>query len=171
MGFKEAYLLGCDCDYNGRPHFHNGKMWDPDIERVMKRFPDMVFPAYEIVKQVFEEDNRKIINCTVGGNLEVFERVRLEEKVDSLINEIDRLREPPLVVAVIVKIHEEPGKVIVLSSTGPMFVVAPSRKIKNQKLEPGMFVSLNQRTFAIMEILSLTKEDIMSARSHLYKEY
>ena len=97
-------------------------------------------------------------------------RKQLEEKVSSLYNEIDRLREPPLVVAVIVKLDEETGNVIVLSSTGPMFVVKPSRKVRKANLEPGMFVSLNQRTFAIMEILSVTSEDVRSARSLFYEE-
>jgi len=48
---------------------------------------------------------------------------------------------------------EDSGKVIVKSSTGPSFVVNPSRKVKNENLTPGMRVALNQRTFAIMEIL------------------
>ena len=86
------------------------------------------------------------------------ERLRLEQEVNSLRNEIDRLRAPPLVAAVVLSVEESTGRVTVLSSTGPLFVVNPSRKVRNQKLEPGMFVSLNQRTFAIMDILSITKE-------------
>ena len=68
-------------------------------------------------------------------------------------NEIDRLREPPLVSATVIDILEDSGKVIVKSSTGPSFVVNPSRKVKNESLSPGLRVALNQRTFAIMEIL------------------
>ena len=80
MGFKEVYLLGCDCDYTKEHHFHGEQMYDFDhLDLVMERFSDMVFPAYEISKQVFEEDDRKIINCTVGGKLEIFERARLED--------------------------------------------------------------------------------------------
>jgi len=41
----------------------------------------------------------------------------------------------------------------VKSSTGPSFVVNASRKVKNEKLSSGLRVALNQRTFAIMEIL------------------
>jgi len=48
---------------------------------------------------------------------------------------------------------DDSGKVIVKSSTGPSFVVNPSREVKNENLSPGMRVALNQRTFAIMEIL------------------
>jgi proteasome regulatory subunit len=47
------------------------------------------------------------------------------------------------------------GKVIVKSSTGPSFVVNASRKVKNENLTPGMRVALNQRTFAIMEVLPM----------------
>ena len=98
------------------------------------------------------------------------ERQRLEEGLNSLSNEVDRLRDHPLVVAVIVKIDEETGNVVVLSSTGSLFVVKPSRKVKHQKLEAGMFVSLNQRTFAIMEILSITKEDIKESRNTIFPD-
>ena len=82
---------------------------------------------------------------------------------------MDRLREPPLVAAVIVSINEEKGKATIISSTGPMFVVNISRKVRNQKLENGMFVGLNQRTFAIMEILSITKEEVLLAKSKIYR--
>jgi len=99
------------------------------------------------------------------------ERLRLEQELHSLRNEIDRLREPPLVAAVVVSVDEETGKVTILSSTGPIFVVNSSRKVKSKKLEPGMFVTLNQRTFAIMDILSITKEEIRAAKSQVFREY
>ncbi|MHA1509843.1 MAG: proteasome-activating nucleotidase, partial [Promethearchaeota archaeon] len=70
------------------------------------------------------------------------ERLRLEQELNSLRNEIDRLREPPLVTAVIVSVSEDKKKATVLSSTGPLFTVNTSRKVKNLKLEPGMFVNL-----------------------------
>ncbi len=82
------------------------------------------------------------------------ERLRLEQELHSLRNEIDRLREPPLVTATIIDVlDEKKGRSIVKSSTGPSFVVNSSRKVKGQKIESGMRVALNQRTFAIMEIL------------------
>jgi ATP-dependent 26S proteasome regulatory subunit len=97
--------------------------------------------------------------------------LRLEQELYSLRNEIDRLREPPLVTAVIVSVSEDKEKITVLSSTGPLFTVNASRKIKNQKLEPGMFVALNQRTFAIMDVLSISKEDVWAAKSKFVKNY
>ncbi|MBA7504969.1 ATP-dependent zinc metalloprotease FtsH [subsurface metagenome] len=82
------------------------------------------------------------------------ERLRLEQELHSLRNEIDRLREPPLVTATVIDVlDEKKGRAIVKSSTGPSFVVNSSRKVKGQKIESGVRVALNQRTFAIMEIL------------------
>jgi len=96
---------------------------------------------------------KRLRNLETEKQLLDAERLRLEQELSSLRNEIDRLREPPLVSATVIDLLEDSGKVIVKSSTGPSFVVNPSRKVKNEKLTPGMRVALNQRTFAIMEIL------------------
>ena len=113
----------------------------------------------------------RLKNFEIERQLLDAERLRLEEELSIYENEVERLREPPLVAAVIVGVNEEKGKATIISSTGPMFLVNLSRKIRNQKLEPGMFVGLNQRTFAIMEILSITKEEVRLAKSKIYKEY
>ncbi len=82
------------------------------------------------------------------------ERIRLEQELHGLRNEIDRLREPPLVTATVIDVlDDKKGRAIVKSTTGPSFVVNSSRKVKGQKLESGVRVALNQRTFAIMEVL------------------
>lgn len=96
---------------------------------------------------------KRLRNLETEKQLLDAERLRLEQELHSLRNEIDRLREPPLVSATVIDMLDETGKVIVKSSTGPSFVVNPSRKVKNENLAPGMRVALNQRTFAIMEIL------------------
>ncbi len=96
---------------------------------------------------------KRLRNLETEKQLLDAERLRLEQELSSLRNEIDRLREPPLVSATVIDMLEDSGKVIVKSSTGPSFVVNPSRKVKNESLTPGMRVALNQRTFAIMEIL------------------
>jgi len=76
LGFKEVYLLGCDCNYEGEAHF-------TDYERVPftgsseKKHWNKTFKAYEICKREFEKDGRKIYNSTAGGKLEVFERKKL----------------------------------------------------------------------------------------------
>jgi len=97
---------------------------------------------------------KRLRNLETEKQLLDAERLRLEQELHSLRNEIDRLREPPLVSATIIDILDEnKGRAIVKSSTGPSFVVNASRKVKNEKLNPGMRVALNQRTFAIMEVL------------------
>ena len=90
MGFSQVYLVGCDHSYSIPPdaqvsgteiisasddpnHFHpayfgKGYRWhDPKVDRMEK--------AYERAKQAFELDGRRIYNATVGGKLELFERV------------------------------------------------------------------------------------------------
>ncbi|MFW9894439.1 MAG: proteasome-activating nucleotidase [Candidatus Thorarchaeota archaeon] len=96
---------------------------------------------------------KRLRNLETEKQLLDAERLRLEQELHSLRNEIDRLREPPLVSATIIDFIDEKGRAIVKSSTGPSFVVNASRKVKNEKLTPGMRVALNQRTFAIMEVL------------------
>ncbi len=96
---------------------------------------------------------KRLRNLETEKQLLDAERLRLEQELHSLRNEIDRLREPPLVSATIIDFLDDKGRAIVKSSTGPSFVVNASRKVKNEKLSPGMRVALNQRTFAIMEIL------------------
>ncbi len=97
---------------------------------------------------------KRLRNLETEKQLLDAERLRLEQELHGLRNEIDRLREPPLVSATIIDILDEnKGRSIVKSSTGPSFVVNASRKVKNDKLTPGMRVALNQRTFAIMEVL------------------
>ena len=96
---------------------------------------------------------KRLRNLETEKQLLDAERLRLEQELHSLRNEIDRLREPPLVSATIIDFIDDKGRAIVKSSTGPSFVVNASRKVKNEKLTPGMRVALNQRTFAIMEAL------------------
>jgi proteasome regulatory subunit len=96
---------------------------------------------------------KRLRNLETEKQLLDAERLRLEQELHSLRNEIDRLREPPLVSATIIDFLDEKGRAIVKSSTGPSFVVNMSRKVKNEKLPPGTRVALNQRTFAIMEVL------------------
>lgn len=70
MGFKEIYLIGCDCNYSGNSyHF-------VDYGLPVERSPegDMI-AAYKVAKEYAENHDIKIYNATRGGKLEVFERV------------------------------------------------------------------------------------------------
>ena len=99
LGFTEVYLIGMDFSYQIREtdevrgatlvsneddvnHFHpdyfgKGKKWhDPKVHNVAKN--------YEFANENFEANNRKIYNATIGGKLEIFERV----DYNSLFNNI-----------------------------------------------------------------------------------
>ena len=94
LGFTEVYLIGMDFSYvipdsakvsgnviesteNDVNHFHpdyfgKGKKWhDPKLHNVLK--------SYKLCKLMYELDDRKIINATVGGNLDVFDRTDFKE--------------------------------------------------------------------------------------------
>ncbi len=89
FGFEEVYLIGVDFSYvipdsairrgdlilsteDDPNHFHGdyfgkGKTWkDPKLHRVKLN--------YELARDMFAADGRKVLNATKGGKLEVFER-------------------------------------------------------------------------------------------------
>ena len=93
LGFSEVYLIGMDFSYvipkstkiegenytsreDDPNHFHRdyfgkGKKWhDPKLDRVLMN--------YQKCKDTFEIHGRKIFNATVGGKLELFERINYE---------------------------------------------------------------------------------------------
>lgn len=78
MGFKKAYLLGCDSDYSGIHRF-DGSTTDNLVGGGVSGDWSKVFESYAICKKAYEEDSREIINATVGGKLEIFRRERLED--------------------------------------------------------------------------------------------
>jgi hypothetical protein len=92
MGFKEAVLIGVDHSFqsSGTPnkveiqskssdvnHFHpdyfpKGSKWQlPDLRR-----SEM---AYQIAKERYEEDNRRILDATVNGKCSIFKKANFEE--------------------------------------------------------------------------------------------
>ena len=96
MGFKRVVLIGMDFSYqiptdavrrghliksmsDDPNHFHpsyfgTGKTWkDPKLDRVLAN--------YVLAKEMFEADGREIVNATVGGRLELFERMDLADAV------------------------------------------------------------------------------------------
>lgn len=93
MGFHEVVLLGMDHSYTHPPdcvvrgeerisrgpdpnHCHPDyfgpgfRFRDPRTERMER--------AYEVARRAFEGDGRRVVNGSVGGKLEVFERVAYE---------------------------------------------------------------------------------------------
>lgn len=72
MGFKEIYLLGCDCDYSGsKKHFESEK-YEKNVPNDVEQ---KMIIAYKAAKAYADTHNIKIYNATRGGKLEVFERV------------------------------------------------------------------------------------------------
>ena len=120
-----------------------------DNQKDQKNFKDG-----EYLTTYIQHLEKRLRNLETEKQLLEAERLRLEQELHGLRNEIDLLREPPLITATLIDLlDEQKGRAIVKSSSGPDFVVAVSRKVKNEKLLPGMEVALNQRTFSIMEVL------------------
>lgn len=81
LGFQEVYLLGCDSDYSGKHRFDGLKAENENksVKYLADAHWNYIFSAYEKCKEAFEKDGRRIYNSTVGGKLEVFERISLNE--------------------------------------------------------------------------------------------
>lgn len=96
LGYRKVVLIGFDHNYaqpkdvveqeviqdygEDQNHFHpsyfRGKKWQAaDV--------DMMEEMYRLAKQAFEEDGRVIVNSTVGGKLELFEREPLAQALGS----------------------------------------------------------------------------------------
>ncbi|MEM1689018.1 MAG: proteasome-activating nucleotidase [Candidatus Hadarchaeales archaeon] len=83
--------------------------------------------------------------------------LRLEKEIASLRNELRRLQTPPLLTATLVDLLED-GRAIVRSSAGPSFIVPVHGFINHKDLKPGARVALNQRTYAVVEVLPSKKD-------------
>lgn len=88
MGFKEVYLIGLDHNFvdKGRPNTTEVRKTDEDknhfhpdyFPKGMKwQLPDLYRSelAYAIARQNFEAQGRRVLDATVGGKCEVFEKV------------------------------------------------------------------------------------------------
>lgn len=76
MGFSRIYLLGADCTFpkNGKIHFADYGVPDTTIDTAGERN----ICGYEKIKEYCDNHDVKVYNATRGGNLEIFERVNLE---------------------------------------------------------------------------------------------
>ena len=91
MGFKEVALVGCDHTFATKGPANKtviaGKEdpnhFDPNYFAggVKWQLPDITASElhYEVARDTFERNGRKIVNCTEGGKLEVFTRQPLSE--------------------------------------------------------------------------------------------
>ena len=90
------------------------------------------------------------------------ERLRLQRNYTQLKNEFDRLKTPPLFTGSIVELIDK-NRAIVKSSSGPQLVVNVSKAIKKSDLLVDTKVGLNQRTFAIIEVLPQSEDPLAKA--------
>ena len=81
LGFKEIYLLGCDCTETKGIHFDGADSFNLQGIPVQDSEWLPTLKKYEVYKRLFEKEGRTIYNATPGGNLEVFERRSLEDIV------------------------------------------------------------------------------------------
>ncbi|MFA6540136.1 MAG: 6-hydroxymethylpterin diphosphokinase MptE-like protein [Bacteroidota bacterium] len=98
MGFSEIYLLGVDMDYDDHKSVtkENSRDWtskkDDDPNHFDPRYfgkgtqyhhprLDETFKKWEEAESFFEKKGVKIYNATVGGKLEIFERVKLKDVI------------------------------------------------------------------------------------------
>ncbi|MHA2361149.1 MAG: proteasome-activating nucleotidase, partial [Candidatus Thorarchaeota archaeon] len=79
-----------------------------------------------------------------------------------LRTELEKLRQSPLITATVVEMLED-GRAVVKSSTGPNFVVHVASSIPKEKIEPGMRVALNQRSFAVTQELPPSRDPMIRA--------
>jgi hypothetical protein len=90
MGFKRVFLIGVDHNFQqvGNPNSEqvltsdDPNHFDPDYFKGQKwHLADLEGNdiSYRIAKKMFEHANRKIYNSTLGGKLEIFERLTFED--------------------------------------------------------------------------------------------
>ena len=103
---------------------------------------------------------------TIGNeNQKLYQEQRkLELQVNTLINEVNQLKQTPMITGTITDLLDEHNdRVIVASSTGPSFVVHTSNEVKCQKINPSMNVGLNLHNFAVMEVIPASKDPFIKA--------
>ena len=77
MGFKEIYLVGCDCSYPKGSKNH--VVESGFIDKNANSNPIRMRVGYQCAKEYADSHGIKIYNATRGGELETFERVDLDE--------------------------------------------------------------------------------------------
>ncbi|MDF1537340.1 MAG: proteasome-activating nucleotidase [Candidatus Thorarchaeota archaeon] len=123
----------------------NGEVEDETYSQSYTRHLERRLRALETEKQILQA-----------------ERGRLEKETQTLRTELEKLRQSPLITATISEMLED-GRAVVKSSTGPNFVVHVSSGISKEKLQPGMRVALNQRSFAITQELPPSRDPMIRA--------
>lgn len=96
------------------------------------------------------------------------ELVRLQRKNTELTKELDRLRSPPLITAVVEDVLVD-NRVVVKSSSGPNYVVNVSHFVDIKDIVVGCRVAMNQRTLSIIEVLPFSRDQAVSSMEIVQK--
>lgn len=82
MGFKEIYLLGTDCNYNqAKQNFVDNGTKDPNRDIMGNR----LIYTHLLFKDFANSHGVNVVNCTRGGMLEVYPRMKLEDVLEPRI--------------------------------------------------------------------------------------
>jgi len=90
------------------------------------------------------------------------ELVRLERENLELRKELDRIRSPPLITAMVEDVLVD-GRVVVKSSSGPNYVVNVSHFVDTRDIMVGCRVAMNQRTLSIIEVLPFSRDQAVTS--------
>ncbi len=85
MGFKEIYLLGCDCSYKGAS-FHSELTGYKNDDRLFENADYVgwsMIQDHMCAKKIADKLGIKIYNATRGGMLEVYPRVSIDDVINT----------------------------------------------------------------------------------------
>ncbi|NHJ04354.1 MAG: AAA family ATPase [Candidatus Heimdallarchaeota archaeon] len=105
---------------------------------------------------------RKIRTLETEKQLIDNERMRMEREIASMRNDLEQMKRSPLITGQIVDVLDD-NRAVVRSSSGPSFVVTIIKSINQDLLKPNARVAMNQRNFAIVEVLPQQKDPMVSA--------
>ena len=94
-GFSDVALIGCDHNFAAKGQANKLIVQDKEEEsHFIKNYfppgaqwqlPDLIGSEfhYQLAREAYDEANRRLVNCTVGGKLEVFPRMSLDNFMNS----------------------------------------------------------------------------------------
>ena len=92
---------------------------------------------------------------------------QLKKRLNRLDEEIRSLRTPPYIIGNIQDVVGE--KVVVRSSNGTIFLVSKNPRIDSSKIQPGVRVSMNQDTLAVIDVLDEAFDPLVSGAEIIEK--
>ncbi|MFX1309873.1 MAG: AAA family ATPase, partial [Promethearchaeota archaeon] len=120
-----------------------------DIENG-KKYPENIEKITSYIRHL----EKKIKEYEIEVNLLRNNASKIEFELKSLRAEIGRLSELPLLSGYVIDILDDINdRAIIDCPPSSSFVVRISNKLQKEKIVPGLHVALNQRNYAVMEIL------------------